>query len=43
MGYISPVIGPSISRAGEELSSEPLNKTATHGEEQPCRHLPLPH
>ena len=33
MGYISPVIGPSISRAGGELSSEPLNKTATHGEE----------
>ena len=33
MGYISPVIGPSISRAGGELSSEPLDKTATHGEE----------
>jgi two-component system sensor histidine kinase KdpD len=34
MGYISPVIGPSISRAGGELSSEPLNKTPTDGEEQ---------
>jgi two-component system, OmpR family, sensor histidine kinase KdpD len=33
MGYISPVIGPSISRAGGELSSQPLNKTATQGEE----------
>jgi two-component system sensor histidine kinase KdpD len=33
MGYISPVIGPSISRAGEDPSSEPLYKTATHGEE----------
>ena len=33
MGYISPVIGPSISRAGGELSSELLDKTATHGEE----------
>ena len=34
MGYISPVIGPSISRAGGELSSEPLDKTPTDGEEQ---------
>ena len=34
MGYISPVIGSSISRAGGELSSEPPHKTATHGEEQ---------
>jgi two-component system sensor histidine kinase KdpD len=33
MGYISPVIGPSISRAGGELSSEPPDKTATDGEE----------
>ena len=33
MGYISPVIGSSISRAGGERSSEPLHKTATHGEE----------
>ncbi|HEY3660589.1 MAG TPA: ATP-binding protein [Candidatus Udaeobacter sp.] len=33
MGYISPVIGPSISRAGGELSSEPLNKTPTHDDE----------
>jgi len=28
-----PVIGPSISRAGGELSSEPPDKTATDGEE----------
>jgi len=33
MGYISPVIGPSISRAGGELSSERPDKTATDGEE----------
>src|SRR3982750_1393214 len=32
MGYISCVIGPSISRAGGELSSEPLGKTGTDGE-----------
>ena len=28
-----PVIGPSISRAGGELSSKPLDKTGTEGEE----------
>ena len=33
MGYISPVIGPSISRTGGELSSKPLDKTGTDGEE----------
>ena len=33
MGYISPVIGPSISRAGGKLSSERLDKTAADGEE----------
>ncbi len=33
MGYIGAVIGPSISRAGGELSSEPLDKTATPSEE----------
>jgi two-component system sensor histidine kinase KdpD len=33
MGYISAVIGPSISRAGGELTSEHVDKTPTHGEE----------
>src|SRR3954449_12732083 len=33
MGYISCVIGPSISRAGAELSSEHVDKTPTDGEE----------
>src|SRR3954471_24079659 len=33
MGYISAVIGPSISRAGGELSSEHVDKTPTDGEE----------
>jgi len=33
MGYISAVIGPSISRADGELSSPPVDKTATDGEE----------
>jgi len=34
MGYISAVIGPSISRAGGELSSEHVDKTPTDGEER---------
>src|SRR3954467_1948850 len=33
MGYIRPVIGPSIPRAGGELSSEPPDKMATDDEE----------
>src|SRR3954464_15524121 len=33
MSYVTPVIGPSISRAGGQQSSERLDKTATHGEE----------
>jgi two-component system sensor histidine kinase KdpD len=33
MGYISLVIGSSISRAGGELSSEHVDNTATDGEE----------
>ena len=33
MSYIIPVIGRSISRAGGQQSSEPLDRTATHGEE----------
>src|SRR3954454_14190669 len=33
MGYISAVIGPSISRVGGELSSEHVDKTPTDGEE----------
>src|SRR4051794_17746941 len=34
MGYISAVIGPSISRVGGELSSEHVDKTPTDGEER---------
>src|SRR3954464_6172581 len=33
MGYISAVIGPSISRVGGELSSEHVHERATDGEE----------
>ena len=33
MSYITSVTGPSISRAGRQESSEPLDKTKTHSEE----------
>jgi two-component system sensor histidine kinase KdpD len=33
MSYITSVTGPSISRAGKQQSSEPLDKAATHSEE----------